>query len=632
MKIYTILTGFLGFLVKSSYTFQPSNEINVNRLMANNRFFREIPLNELVANIKDKHVSEMIFSDKLDTIVSEFDDNTETDPTMESFTTTKINPFISNTLVDLSLKNDVKTIFLQPPPPTIFENIVQELSILSWGFIFVAILTNVAARFFGGGSLGTGSRPAGLNPFGMMNPKMGKNGEAKMAVTKANITLNSFAGSPEIFLECTEVVSYLKNATAYKNAGAEIPRGILLEGPPGTGKTLLAKAIASEADANFIAVAASEFVELFVGLGAAKVRQLFADARKNRPCIVFIDEIDAVGKQRGNSNGIASNDEREQTLNQILAEMDGFADNEGILIIAATNRKDILDKALLRPGRFDRQIMVPLPDVNARKDILKVHAQNKQLDPFVSLPMIAELTSGFSGAQLKNLLNEAAILTARQNQTVIRESSILEALDKITVGIIRKVDTRSVETLRRVAIHEIGHAFLANYFQDYFEVKRVSIQSTYNGAGGFTIYQERAEIVEGGLYTRDLLKKRLVIALGGKAAEEIFYGKDHVSVGAIQDLQYTNSLAQKMVANYGMAQKEMEVFYRDLEKTPFSPGYQDLSDISKTAIDSEILILVTEAYETAKEILEENREIMDRIIYVLQESKNIDGKTFRELI
>jgi len=632
MKIYTILTGFLGFLVKSSYTFQPSNEINVNRLMANNRFFREIPLNELVANIKDKHVSEMIFSDKLDTIVSEFDDNTETDPTMESFTTTKINPFISNTLVDLSLKNDVKTIFLQPPPPTIFENIVQELSILSWGFIFVAILTNVAARFFGGGSLGTGSRPAGLNPFGMMNPKMGKNGEAKMAVTKANITLNSFAGSPEIFLECTEVVSYLKNATAYKNAGAEIPRGILLEGPPGTGKTLLAKAIASEADANFIAVAASEFVELFVGLGAAKVRQLFADARKNRPCIVFIDEIDAVGKQRGNSNGIASNDEREQTLNQILAEMDGFADNAGILIIAATNRKDILDKALLRPGRFDRQIMVPLPDVNARKDILKVHAQNKQLDPFVSLPMIAELTSGFSGAQLKNLLNEAAILTARQNQTVIRESSILEALDKITVGIIRKVDTRSVETLRRVAIHEIGHAFLANYFQDYFEVKRVSIQSTYNGAGGFTIYQERPEIVEGGLYTRDLLKKRLVIALGGKAAEEIFYGKDHVSVGAIQDLQYTNSLAQKMVANYGMAQKEMEVFYRDLEKTPFSPGYQDLSDISKTAIDSEILILVTEAYETAKEILEENREKMDRIIYVLQESKNIDGKTFRELI
>jgi len=632
MKIYTILTGFLGFLVKSSYTFQPSNEINVNRLMANNRFFREIPLNELVANIKDKHVSEMIFSDKLDTIVSEFDDNTETDATMESFTTTKINPFISNTLVDLSLKNDVKTIFLQPPPPTIFENIVQELSILSWGFIFVAILTNVAARFFGGGSLGTGSRPAGLNPFGMMNPKMGKNGEAKMAVTKANITLNSFAGSPEIFLECTEVVSYLKNATAYKNAGAEIPRGILLEGPPGTGKTLLAKAIASEADANFIAVAASEFVELFVGLGAAKVRQLFADARKNRPCIVFIDEIDAVGKQRGNSNGIASNDEREQTLNQILAEMDGFADNAGILIIAATNRKDILDKALLRPGRFDRQIMVPLPDVNARKDILKVHAQNKQLDPFVSLPMIAELTSGFSGAQLKNLLNEAAILTARQNETVIRESSILEALDKITVGIIRKVDTRSVETLRRVAIHEIGHAFLANYFQDYFEVKRVSIQSTYNGAGGFTIYQERPEIVEGGLYTRDLLKKRLVIALGGKAAEEIFYGKDHVSVGAIQDLQYTNSLAQKMVANYGMAQKEMEVFYRDLEKTPFSPGYQDLSDISKTAIDSEILILVTEAYETAKEILEENREKMDRIIYVLQESKNIDGKTFRELI
>lgn len=271
--------------------------------------------------------------------------------------------------------------------------------------------------------------------------------------------------------ECTEIVSYLKNSTLYKNAGAEIPKGILLEGPPGSGKTLLAKAIASEADANFVNVAASEFVEIFVGMGASKIRSLFETARNNRPCILFIDEIDAVGRQRGAGINMA-NDEREQTLNQLLAEMDGFANNDGILVIGATNRKDVLDQALLRPGRFDRILTVPYPDRDSRKAILKVHSRNKQLERDVNLDFIAELTTGFSGAQLKNLLNEAAIYAARAGNVVISNTDILNALDKVIVGLVKKQDIRSDESRRRVAIHETGHALLAANFTEYFEFEK----------------------------------------------------------------------------------------------------------------------------------------------------------------
>ena len=281
-------------------------------------------------------------------------------------------------------------------------------------------------------------------------------------IQKANISLSSFAGSPEIFQECTEVVSYLKNSTIYKNAGAEIPKGILLEGPPGTGKTLLAKAIASEAGANFISITASEFVEVFVGVGASKIRKLFENARNNKPCIIFIDEIDAVGRQRGAGINMA-NDEREQTLNQLLAEMDGFGDNEGILVIAATNRKDVLDSALLRPGRFDRLITVPLPDRDSRRQILNVHTKNKVFSKDVNLDLVAELTTGFSGAQLKNLMNEAAIYAARKGNTIINEIDIMNALDKLIIGLIKNNDTRDHVAKRRIAIHEVGHRLFGIY-------------------------------------------------------------------------------------------------------------------------------------------------------------------------
>jgi cell division protease FtsH len=420
-------------------------------------------------------------------------------------------------------------------------------------------------------------------------------------------------------------------------AGAEIPRGILLEGPPGTGKTLLAKAIASEADANFISIAASEFVELFVGMGAAKVRNFFKKARDNKPCILFIDEIDSVGRQRGSGINMA-NDEREQTLNQLLAEMDGFTDNEGILIIAATNRKDILDSALLRPGRFDRTITISLPDKESRRAILGVHTQNKQLDTGINMDLVAELTNGFSGAQLKNLMNEAAISASKRGEIIIKESDIMNSLDKLLVGIVKRTDTRSDESKRRVAIHEIGHALLAAQFREYFELKKVTIQSTYNGAGGYTVFNEHANLTESGLYTKDLLFKRLVIGMGGKAAESIFYGDDHVSVGAVQDLKQTNSLAQRMIGNFGMGDK-LETFYNenvDSERAPFvgrTFGMGDkYSDKTKETFDKESLFLVDKSYKMAKDVLSSQQDLMELLIERLLAERTMYGSEFMSLM
>jgi cell division protease FtsH len=438
-------------------------------------------------------------------------------------------------------------------------------------------------------------------------------------------------------MECTEVVSYLKNATVYQAAGAEIPRGVLLEGPPGTGKTLLAKAIASEANANFISIAGSEFVELFVGMGASKIRSLFQNARSNKPCIVFIDEIDAVGRQRGAGINMA-NDEREQTLNQLLAEMDGFADNEGILIMGATNRKDVLDAALLRPGRFDRVLTVPYPDRESRKSILKVHSKNKQLGDDINLDLVAELTGGFSGAQLKNLLNEAAIYAAREGKVIISNTHLYNALDKLIVGLVKQRDNRSDESKRRVAIHEIGHALLAASFNEYFDLKKVTIQSTYNGAGGYTIFNEYQNITDSGLYTKDLLNKRLIVTMGGKAAESVVYGDEFVSLGAIQDLKQANSLAQRMIGNYGMG-KKLEVFYNenvDDDRNPFLGRSMAMgntySEKIKDMMDRETLNLVIAAYQQAKTILTEKREIVDIMVEKLLTNVTLSGMEIADIL
>ena len=624
-------------LTYSVYGFTPNSHLSQADVLRYKSFYRPVPFNTLIDEIKSKDVETIYFTPLMDSVIAE--DAAENDNVLNDYTATKITPFVSNYIVDKANEKEVQTVFLQQPPPNIFESTFTGGIQLINTFFFPAILIysvfaamrarnmmNNPGQFMNNGAV---NRPSIFGGGGSDNFE-------KDNMLKSNITLDSFAGSNEIFQECTEIVSYLKNGTIYENAGAEIPKGILLEGPPGTGKTLLAKAIASEAEANFISIAASEFVELYVGLGAQKIRALFKRARENKPCIIFIDEIDAVGRQRGAGINMG-NDEREQTLNQLLAEMDGFADNENVLIMAATNRKDVLDPALLRPGRFDRLLNVPLPDTTSRLSILNVHAKNKKFAYDVDFNTLADLTGGFSGAQLKNLLNEGAIHAAREGNTEISVANLLEALDKLIVGIVKKNDTRDYESRKRVAIHETGHALLAALCDKYFDLKKVSIQSTYNGAGGYTIFNEKRNISESGLYTKDLLIKRLMVALGGKAAETILYGEDHVSVGAVQDLKQANDLAKKMIGNFGMGTK-LEVFYNDEmdNGTPFlgrslSSGGGN-SESTRFEFDTEVLALVNEAYTMAKNHLMQHKGTLNKVVEDLLEKDILIGNEISDYI
>jgi len=543
------------------------------------------------------------------------------------------NPLMTDRIIETAEKQNIHPIFLQNPPNPVVDTVKAIGDGLN--FLFPPFLLFLIVRSFF--TFQQGLRGPGGPGMPFSNTLRRGESEDKANMQKANITLDSWKGSPEVFQECTEIVSFLKNATVFQEAGAEIPKGILLEGPPGTGKTLIAKAIAGETDAWFLAVSASEFIELFVGLGAQKIRNVFKTARENKPAIIFIDEIDSIGRQRGTGINMG-NDEREQTLNQLLAEMDGFAQNDGIIVIAATNRRDVLDAALLRPGRFDRIVNVPLPDRESRREILLKYMGTKKVAEDIDVSFLAEITAGFSGAELKNLLNEAAILAARAGKTMITQENLENALEKLVVGIVKKIDTRSEDARRRVAIHEIGHAYLAVYFREYFQLKKVTIQSTYNGAGGYTLFNEYPDIVESGLYTKDLLKKKLVVALGGKAAEQVFYGREQVSLGAVQDLKQANSIARRMVGNYGMG-NELEVFYNenmDGGQTPFlgrslasSSGY---ADYTMEKMDKEALSLVDDAYLEALNLLLSKREKVSSLIDKLQENTTLSGKEVEEFM
>jgi len=351
--------------------------------------------------------------------------------------------------------------------------------------------------------------------------------------------------------ELVEVVDFLKNTSRYSELGAKIPKGALLVGPPGTGKTLLAKAVAGEAGVPFFSVSAAEFVEIFAGIGASRVRDLFAEAKKSAPCIIFIDEIDAVGRQRSAGFG-QGNDEREQTVNQLLTEMDGFEANNGVVVLAATNRADILDQALVRPGRFDRRIQVDPPDVQGRTEILKVHAQDKSLAPGVDLSAIARQTPGMSGADLSNLLNEGAIVAARKNKAEIDQDDIANALERISIGLEKKDAVMSEKKKRLVAYHEAGHALLGALMKDFDVVAKISIVPR-GPAGGVTIFMPSEERLNTGLYSKEFLENRMCVALGGRLAEEIINGKDNVTTGASNDFQQCTQVAQAMVMQLGMS-------------------------------------------------------------------------------
>ena len=434
--------------------------------------------------------------------------------------------------------------------------------------------------------------------------------DSSYVFTHPNVSLSNWVGSPEIFEECYEIISYQVNNSNYKKLGAVLPKGILLEGPPGVGKTYLAKAIATETNSNFITMSGSEFIEMYVGVGASRVRELFKMARTNSPSIIFIDEIDAIGRKRSSGGLSGSHREHDQTLNQLLTEMDGFKDNSQIIVLAATNRKDTLDPALLRPGRFDRHIHISLPDKYSREQILKLHLGDKRRkEPGINLTMIAELTDGFSGADLKNLINEAAILAARRGGQKIKSTDLTNAIEKLVIGLVRNHDDRTEEARHRVGIHEVGHGFLTIYFNKYFDLQKISIKSTYNGAGGYTLLNEKVEYSSAGLYTKDLLLKKIIILLGGKAAESIWYGGEQVSLGATQDLRQANQLARKMVELFGMGTDDLETFY-NTEQTLGSSH----SEKTKELVDNQIISIVSKAYSEAKTILEHHRMICDEIV------------------
>jgi len=448
------------------------------------------------------------------------------------------------------------------------------------------------------------------------------------------ITFGDVAGIEGAKLELTEVVDFLKNPDRFTAVGAKIPKGCLLVGPPGTGKTLLAKAVAGEAGVPFFSISGSEFVEMFVGVGASRVRDLFEQAKKNAPCIVFIDEIDAVGRQRGAGLG-GGNDEREQTLNQLLTEMDGFEGNTGIIIIAATNRPDVLDSALMRPGRFDRQVTVDRPDYAGRLQILGVHARSKTLSKDVDLDKVARRTPGYTGADLANLLNEAAILAARRQLTEVSNDEISDAIERIMVGPEKKDRVMSERRKRLVAYHEAGHALVGALMPDYDAVQKISIIPRGN-AGGLTFFTPSEERMESGLYSRTYLQNQMAVALGGRVAEEIVYGEDEVTIGASNDLQQVASVARQMVTRFGMSDKLGPVALGRAQGGMFLgrdiAAERDFSEDTAATIDSEVSDLVDVAYHRATKVLNDNRSVLDELAEMLVESETVDSQELQDLL
>ena len=451
---------------------------------------------------------------------------------------------------------------------------------------------------------------------------------------QTQVTFGDVAGIDQAKLELTEVVDFLKNADRFTAVGAKIPKGVLLVGPPGTGKTLLAKAVAGEAGVPFFSISGSEFVEMFVGVGASRVRDLFEQAKSNAPCIVFIDEIDAVGRQRGAGLG-GGNDEREQTLNQLLTEMDGFEGNTGIIIIAATNRPDVLDAALLRPGRFDRQVVVDRPDYSGRLEILKVHSRGKTFSKDVDLEKIARRTPGFTGADLSNLLNEAAILAARRNLTEISMDEVNDAIDRVLAGPEKKDRVMSEKRKSLVAYHEAGHALVGALMPDYDPVQKISIIPR-GQAGGLTWFTPSEERLESGLYSRSYLKNQMAVALGGRLAEEIVFGDEEVTTGASNDLQQVARVARHMVSRFGMSEKLGPVALGRQQGNPFLgrdiAAERDFSEETASVIDSEVRGLVDVAYSRAKQVLVENRNVLDQLADMLVDKETVDSDELQRLL
>lgn len=413
-----------------------------------------------------------------------------------------------------------------------------------------------------------------------------------------NTTFQDWGGSKEVLRECKEMIKYFITP----NPLVKTPHGILFEGPPGTGKTMLGRIIANHVNASFLAFSASNFVELYAGMGALRVRRLFDYARKHSPCIIFIDEIDAIGQKRKQTS--IGNEEREQALNQLLYEMDGFQQHKDILVIGATNRKDILDEALLRPGRFDKIIHIPLPDPASRRDIIKIFLQKKKVHKNVDLDLFVAQTEGFSGADIEQWINEASMYSLRTSQHIITQDCLWNALEKVQVGVLKDLDMRSESTKKRVAIHEAGHTLLCLCFPKYFMFQKVSIQETYSEIGGYTMYNINPEYSDNPMTTKDLLIKQIQLLLGGRMAESIFYGNEHVSIGAYDDLMKANDLCKQMVSQFGMGSKLNNIV---------SVPEELVSDNLLTMMDSDSISILRSAMYDTRRLVQQHQDFIERI-------------------
>ena len=568
--------------------------------------------------------------------------------------TIKLIPSVFNDVIDLMSKNHINfDVFLKPSQNGILSIIDfvlnNALSILFAAFL-ISLLSNI---MFGSNSPMNGN----LGNLGNLNEPMSfLTGNKKMLgdlvdTSKLNTTFADVAGCDEAKYELVEVVDFLKNSTRFTEAGAKIPKGVLLAGSPGTGKTMLARAVANEANVGFLSASGSEFIEMFVGVGASRVRKLFDSARENAPCVVFIDEIDAIGRQRG--AGIAGgNDEREQTLNQILTNMDGFEENDGIVVIAATNRIDVLDSALTRPGRFDRKIQVPLPDFEGRKQIANIHFRNKRIDKSVDFDELSSLTGGFSGADIANLANEAAIFSVRQNKTSLDRESLLNAYEKITIGLTSYNQDSDENVINLVSYHESGHALMACIFKEFFDVRKVTINANKGGAGGYTLFTPKEQYQK--YATKKFILTNLIVAMGGRAAEVYHFRKNKttnvldsnifrgfndldITTGATNDLIQANKIARDYLTRYGFGEEfgcyddsinsDLPFMGREMGSTS-----RKISESTKYDLDKEVKELVNFAYTTSLELIYSYAHSIEDIVEELKNQREISGTNIQRIL
>ena len=568
---------------------------------------QEMTFTQFEQEIKDDNVTEVVINQN-----KAVPTGVVTLTLRDSRETGRVNVSDVNETQKLLDKNDVEYRISAIPQDSVLSTTVLPVVLMLVGFMFITMMMNRQSG---------GANAKAMN-FGKSRARMSSENDKK-------VTFADVAGLQEEKEELAEIVDFLKSPKKYVQVGARIPKGVLLEGPPGTGKTLLAKAVAGEAGVPFFTISGSDFVEMFVGVGASRVRDLFQDAKKNAPCIIFIDEIDAVARRRGSGLG-GGHDEREQTLNQMLVEMDGFGVNEGIIVMAATNRKDILDPAILRPGRFDRNVVVGRPDVKGREEILKVHVRNKPLGDDVDLKQIAQTTSGFTGADLENLLNEAAILAAKENRVYIQQSDIRHAFVKVGIGPEKKSRVVSEKERRITAYHEAGHAILFHVLPDVGPVYSVSIVPT-GGAGGYTMPLPEGDDM---FNTKGHMLQEITVSLGGRVAEEQIF--DDITTGASQDIRQATAIAKSMITKFGMSERlglinydndSDEVFIgRDFGHT--SRGYGE--KVAGT-IDEEVKRIIDECYLKAKAILEEHQSVLEACAQLLLEKEKITRSEFEAL-